>query len=56
MKLDDFINELQKAGWQAVSDAQHENIKYLHRQLFPVIADLEDDLESAEEALKHHGY
>ena len=47
MKLQDFIDELVKAGWEATGDAQHKNIKYLHQQLFPVIAQLEEDLEHA---------
>ena len=43
MKFTDFIKELDDAGWQGVSDAQHKNIEHLHRKLFPVIAELEDE-------------
>ena len=45
MRFTDFINELGKAGWQDTGDAQHKNIEHLHRKLFPVIAQLENEIE-----------
>lgn len=51
MRFTDFIKELDDAGWQGVTDAQHENIKYLHRKLFPVVAKLEDEAVSLSEQL-----
>lgn len=44
MRFTDFIKELDDAGWQGVADAQLKNIEYLHRKLFPVVAELEDTL------------
>jgi len=44
MKFNDFIIELDSAGWEGVHDAQHQNIEKLHRMLFPIIAELEDDI------------
>lgn len=52
MRFTDFIKELDDAGWQGVGDAQHKNIEYLHRKLFPVTAELEDENVSlAEEVM-----
>ena len=52
MKLTDFIQELDEAGWQGTADAQHTKIIDLHRKLFPVIAELEDEVaDLAEEVL-----
>ncbi len=45
MKKQDFIEALKQAGWRAVHDAQHEQIAMLHRELFPVVAELEDELK-----------
>lgn len=47
MRLDDFKRAVYDAGWRDSSDAQHKGITALHRKLFPVIAELEDDLEAA---------
>lgn len=47
MRLAEFISELQKAGWEGVSDAQHESIEALHSKIFPSVASLEDELNSA---------
>jgi len=44
MKFDDFLKALDDSGWQGVSDAQHTHIKDLHKRLFPVIAELEEDV------------
>ena len=55
MRFTNFIIELEKAGWQAVSDAQHKNIECLHRMLFPVIAELENEnVELAEQIIEHN--
>ena len=43
MRLNDFVNELHEAGWDATSDAQHHGIEDLHKKLFPVIAELEKE-------------
>lgn len=43
MKLYMFIEAIKKCGWKDTGDAQHENIEKLHRVLFPVIAELEDE-------------
>lgn len=50
MKLEDFIDALYKAGWQATTDAQHEKIEKMWRNLFPVVAELEDDLHDLKES------
>jgi len=42
MKFDDFIKELQDAGWKNTGDAQYDQINKMWRKLFPVIAELED--------------
>ena len=52
MKLEDFIDDLYKAGWQAVGDAQHANIEKLWRELFPCVAQLSDELQEAEGELE----
>ena len=43
MKLNDFKEELEKAGWSATSDAQHWGIEDMHKKLFPIIAELEKE-------------
>jgi hypothetical protein len=48
MRKQDFIDALQKAGWVSINDAQWTEIEKLWRELWPVIAELEDDLEDAE--------
>lgn len=45
MRFQEFIDELYKAGWKSPCDAQHHNIEKLWRKLFPVIAQLEDELD-----------
>lgn len=45
MKLDDFITKMYDSGWLATHDAQHSKIEALWRELFPVVAELEDELE-----------
>lgn len=53
VRLENFIDELYKAGWQDTGDAKHVNIKYLHKQLFPVVAELEEEInELIEETYK----
>ena len=55
MRFTDFIIELGKAGWQATGDAQHKNIEHLHRKLFPVIAQLENEnVELSEQIIEHN--
>lgn len=43
MRLEDFKNALNKAGWNDVADAQHRGIEDLHKELFPIIAELEKE-------------
>ena len=52
MKLEDFIEELYKAGWQSVADAQHTKIERLWRDMFPCVAKLSDELLDAESELE----
>lgn len=47
MRLREFIDSLYDAGWTATSDAQWTRIAELHKKLFPVIAQLESELEDA---------
>ena len=47
MKLNTFVDALHEAGWEAPHDAQHTEIRKLHAKLFPIIAELEEDLGSA---------
>lgn len=47
MKKDELIKRLYDAGWDSPSDAQHTGIDKLWRELFPVVAELEDELEGA---------
>lgn len=47
MRLQEFIDSLCDAGWSATSDAQWTRITALHKKLFPVIAQLESELEDA---------
>lgn len=56
MRFTDFIKELDDAGWHGVGDAQHKNIEYLHRKLFPVIAELEDENASLSEDIIDASY
>ncbi len=43
MRLEDFKNAVEAAGWEATHDAQHHGIVDLHKKLFPVIAELENE-------------
>lgn len=52
MRLRDFIAALYDAGWRDTSDGQHLGIKALHKQLFPVIAEMEDEAEDAQMAAR----
>ena len=45
MRLNEFIESLDSAGWQGTSDAQHKRIAELHKKLFPVVSKLEDEIE-----------
>jgi len=55
MRFTNFIIELQRAGWQGSFDAQHKKIEYLHRKLFPVIAELENEnIELSEQIIEHN--
>lgn len=48
MRLKDFIEAMYEAGWRDNCDAQHLGIKALHKQLFPVIAEMEEEIEDAQ--------
>jgi hypothetical protein len=47
MRLKDFIAAMYDAGWRDNCDAQHSGIKALHKQLFSVIAEMEEEMEDA---------
>ena len=47
MRLKDFIAAMYDAGWRDNCDAQHSGIKALHKQLFPVIAEIEEEMEDS---------
>lgn len=53
MRFNDFTDALYAAGWEAPNDAQHRQIKELWRNLFPVVAELEDELHDAETEAKN---
>ena len=48
MRKQDFITELQEAGWEGVHDAQHDRIGILWKRMFPLVAELEDEIEDLE--------
>jgi hypothetical protein len=52
MKFDDFVKALNDAGWRNTCDAQHDEIKALHRKLWPVVAELESELHEESEAVR----
>jgi hypothetical protein len=43
MRFETFLAALDAAGWQGVSDAQHTIIEIMWRNMYPVIAELEDE-------------
>ena len=45
MIFGDFIHALHEAGWQAIHDAQYEGISRVWRDLFPVVAKLQDEID-----------
>lgn len=45
MRRQDFIDALYKAGWKSDNDARWDGAKKLHAQIFPTVAELEDELE-----------
>ena len=45
MRFTDFILALDKAGWQGVTDAQHAKIYNMWESMFPVVAELEKEIE-----------
>jgi hypothetical protein len=44
MRFADFIDALIKSGWRAELDAQHTGVYKLWKKMFPVIAELEDEI------------
>ena len=56
MKLQDFILKLDEAGWVGSSDAQHDGIANLHRELFPVVASLEAEVIELQEEIVDAAY
>lgn len=52
MRLHNFIDALYEAGWRSSCDAQHSEIKELYAKLFPALAELEEELESAQSYIK----
>lgn len=49
MKFNDFVDALYAAGWKSPNDAQHTYIEEFWRKLFPVVAELEDELHDIEQ-------
>ena len=46
MRFEDFVDALWQAGWRPMADAQHTEVRKLWEELFPVIAELENELEN----------
>ena len=44
MRFENFIKELDSAGWVGMHDSQHEHIKILWAKMYPVIAELEQEV------------
>ena len=44
MRSHEFVEELNKCGWEGVHDAQHERIMDLWARIFPSVADLEKEI------------
>lgn len=55
MRFDDFVKALRDAGWDATGDAQHTQIKHLWETMFPVLAQVEEELFAAECRLEDCG-
>ncbi|MBL4941168.1 MAG: hypothetical protein JKY81_05825 [Colwellia sp.] len=45
MRLNEFIEKVQSAGWYDLNDAQHKGIEQLWRELYPYSAELEDEMD-----------
>ena len=45
MRFDDFVDEIRAAGWKNLNDAQHTGIRKVWEKLFPVIAEMENEIE-----------
>ena len=54
MKFNDFVTSLYDAGWLGTGDAQHTEIKKLWRAIFPVVADLEDEVQELKEEIEEY--
>ena len=50
MKFEDFLKALEDAGWDPRADAQHTRIFAMWRKLFPVIAELEEEVSDLEKS------
>ncbi len=48
MRYKDFIKELNNAGWCDIARRDYKRIKRLHAKLFPVIAEMEMEIEHKE--------
>ena len=48
MRFDDFVRALVESGWRDTNDAQHTNIKKLWEKMYPVLAQVEQELFEAE--------
>jgi len=55
MKKQDFIDRLYKSGWDSLADGQHTRIEAFWKELFPVVAELEGELEDAEMEIRCMG-
>lgn len=54
MRFDDFVEALYTAGWLSTGDAQHTRIKELWKTLYPVVAELEDEVQELEADLHEY--
>lgn len=54
MRFNEFVKRLEQAGWRGSCDAQHSGIKKMWEELFPVVAELEKELQDAEQEFLTH--
>jgi len=48
MRFNYFVEALIESGWRPTLDAQHTEIKTLWKKMFPVLAQVEEELFEAE--------
>ena len=55
MRREQFIEAVLKSGWKDTADAQHKGIEKLWRQIFPEVAQLEDEIDRLVNGLYKYG-